>query len=1374
MKNGRIPLPAGAKISLADGTVFEITGSPIGQGGGSILYPVRKLGDPVPIACVLKECYPCSGAWAVVRSDRGEILPLEEAGERCIQQAKAGMLREGTISREIYRSASRSLPVRHSAEEITLTLPGRAPQTVGNAVSIMDSLTGKGRSLSQWMESRGRFAPVEVFRILQQVLLAVKEVHEAGYLHLDIQDGNVFLRGSISGGDELVTLIDFGCARSMPGGKTAPITDGLIFTTQGFSAPEILLHNDGTLQLGPEADLFSVGCLALYLLTGQRTSVPEIIANRTGIYLRPNHLRRMKIPRHMVDALQQLLGKALAKEPENRYHTAEEMLQDVSGLAEALRPYRTDLQSVKYDAFICYRHGTVDSAAAVALQRGLEAYRAPKGLAGKRKPFGRVFLDEGELSSCADFGQQIREALKNAGWLIVICSSRAPASPWVQQEIDTFLQYHDRSRILAVLIDGTPETAFPPQLLGDGAGAGEVFAPHAMCETPREAARKLRGDTLLKIAAPMLATTYDTLKQRHRLYRLKRLAAMATAGLMLVSAFAAYALNRAHVIAGQNIRIQQEYTNALKNESQFLVEQTRNRLDYQDTAGALELLLQALPSPGQDRPVLPEAQDLLARALGVYTTPGSNHNALSASGIIETDKEHFTLDDTGDCLLAWSTTEGGVEVWDTEKLSLLRELCPEGAGGCTLIGIFGHNLILRHNAQLICQNYLTGGEGWRTETTPDLSAICPVGDDSLYAFSVSEQDAGTAISLDVLSVADGDIRKTQTFLLPDVIQQIGIVAVSEDARWAAFSAEALDATECGTLYLLDLDRTQGYRLTDADSCVAALTFTTDRLAVIREDGFLLTTMEEKLVSSAAIETDVFLELYDLETQTLLNSHTFSTFPAEYGAGSVTQVMYRRNGEERMGLVFLVENRAILLNQKDGSLVQEYTFPSGVVEISYLENGFEAITSDGTLCVANYESEFGKDSMVTRKCWSRTVTDACCHNQVSYIRHNAVGIREYSAIHKYQSGQSSPGYRTLACLESADEAVYAILKDQVILVGHNEIIVVDMDGNRKAFALPNDVTFDEIPMGMSAAEDRIYLSAHGRGETSGKRFYGLDQHTGEVRAYPFPEVEKSGYLSNQVFFEGSLYYTEKCQDGSTWVRAWDMESQQIRTLNSQPPETGILPGSLAVDGNRRLFYLSEREQQTELVWISLTDTGTGHIPIPQGQDITTTWSPSGALLCVALGKQCALMTPEGIPVDTIDLNTPVADIRFLGEEDLLIIGEDSTLTRWQKGITGGKQLDLQVYQALSLFPQQAKGWRLMFVEESNALLITNNQAFLLALADGDLKVEAVIEHCIGFDSRGNRFLTADTEYPPHQIGTIPRYTIQELILLGNQALGRKEG
>lgn len=42
---------------MEDGAVYTVTGTPIGRGGGSILYPIRKKNENTPIPYALKECY---------------------------------------------------------------------------------------------------------------------------------------------------------------------------------------------------------------------------------------------------------------------------------------------------------------------------------------------------------------------------------------------------------------------------------------------------------------------------------------------------------------------------------------------------------------------------------------------------------------------------------------------------------------------------------------------------------------------------------------------------------------------------------------------------------------------------------------------------------------------------------------------------------------------------------------------------------------------------------------------------------------------------------------------------------------------------------------------------------------------------------------------------------------------------------------------------------------------------------------------------------------------------------------------------------------------------------------------------------------------
>ena len=557
-------LQEGTWIRLSQGELYKITGKPIGEGGGSIVYPCKKISyldgkiTVSEIDYALKECFPLSAAFVFERREDGEIVSASEdpASVRYLDSVKKMQMQEQEITGKIYNTAARTIPVISASGEVELSFDeGHTFHLVNNTVTIMTSLESKGKALKSYLSQGEKFSVVQAFQIIKQVLFAVKEVHEAGFLHLDIQDGNVFIKGSLSEEDKLVSLVDFGAARPVcEDGLCPAIRDRALFSTIGFESPEIVGRNDGTLRLGAESDLYSVGYLLLLMLTGKRYTQRELDSANIGLYLSKRKLKKLNCPAHMADKVHQIILKALKKTPEDRYHSCEEMLADVSDLLHALQPYKSDLSQVVYDAFICYRHGETDSQAAKILQQKLEHFYIPWMRKNKIKKIRRVFMDEGELSSCSDFGLQIREALKNSGWLIVICSSETKDSPWVNLEIKTFLEFHDRSRILAVVTEGEPEDVFPKELLGSDRTA-EVLAADARGETPEQVLRNVKKNVLLKIAAPILGTTYDSLKQRQRNYIIKKYAVIGSLAVLMANAFFLFAMDRNHRIEEQNRRI---------------------------------------------------------------------------------------------------------------------------------------------------------------------------------------------------------------------------------------------------------------------------------------------------------------------------------------------------------------------------------------------------------------------------------------------------------------------------------------------------------------------------------------------------------------------------------------------------------------------------------------------------------------------------------------------------------------------------------------------------------------------------------------------------------------------------------------------------
>lgn len=172
-----------------------------------------------------------------------------------------------------------------------------------------------------------------------------------------------------------------------------------------------------------------------------------------------------------------------------------------------------------YIAFIAYRHTHPDRQWAKWLHHDLETYRLPQRVVKPGMPLrlGRVFRDEEELSASADLSESIKTALQRSRWLVVVCSPRTPEAAWINDEIRQFraTRTEPPSRVLTLLVEGDPATAFPPALRPDEP-ALRGRQPAAADVRPSDGlrTRDLRRTALLKIAAELAGVPYDALRQR--------------------------------------------------------------------------------------------------------------------------------------------------------------------------------------------------------------------------------------------------------------------------------------------------------------------------------------------------------------------------------------------------------------------------------------------------------------------------------------------------------------------------------------------------------------------------------------------------------------------------------------------------------------------------------------------------------------------------------------------------------------------------------------------------------------------------------------------------------------------------------------------
>ncbi len=165
---------------------------------------------------------------------------------------------------------------------------------------------------------KASLSPAEALHYLEQMAGALDAIHEVGILHRDLKPANVMLRA-----DGSLCLIDFGLAKANE--TDADLTGAReIFGTPYYMSPE-----QGHAELiDTRSDLYSLGVVYYEMLTGRKpytgASAMEVIYKHKKAELPPTAPQFANYDG--------LLRRLLAKAPEDRFQSARELLQAVSGL----------------------------------------------------------------------------------------------------------------------------------------------------------------------------------------------------------------------------------------------------------------------------------------------------------------------------------------------------------------------------------------------------------------------------------------------------------------------------------------------------------------------------------------------------------------------------------------------------------------------------------------------------------------------------------------------------------------------------------------------------------------------------------------------------------------------------------------------------------------------------------------------------------------------------------------------------------------------------------------------------------------------------------------------------------------------------------
>lgn len=238
------------------------------------------------------------------------------------REAAIKIVRTDLISRASSHDAD--VAVRRFEREAKVTASLQSPNTVylydfgtakdGSFYYVMELLDGI--SLQNLVSSFGPQPAGRVIHILKQMCRSLDEAHCRQLVHRDLKPSNVMLC-QVALEFDVVKVLDFGLAKPTNRDESQLTADGISAGTPAYIAPEVALgerHVDG------RADLYAMGCIAYYLLTGQLvfdepSGVAMSIAHVQQPPVAPSLRSELPIPTELERIVLQLLEKKPAARP---------------------------------------------------------------------------------------------------------------------------------------------------------------------------------------------------------------------------------------------------------------------------------------------------------------------------------------------------------------------------------------------------------------------------------------------------------------------------------------------------------------------------------------------------------------------------------------------------------------------------------------------------------------------------------------------------------------------------------------------------------------------------------------------------------------------------------------------------------------------------------------------------------------------------------------------------------------------------------------------------------------------------------------------------------------------------------------------------
>jgi len=203
---------------------------------------------------------------------------------------------------------------------------GRSDGTLYYAMEYL----GGGINLGQLVKRDGPQPGGRVAQILVQVCGALQEAHDKGFIHRDVTPANIILceRGGMP---DVVKVVDFGLVKEIT--SDAGQTSAMVLGTPGYIAPEQVTDPS---TISPSADLYALGCVGYFLLTGRTVFVAKTAAHTIAQHISDAPKRPSEVVATHVDpGMEAIVMACLAKAPADRPASAKALAARLRALPDA-------------------------------------------------------------------------------------------------------------------------------------------------------------------------------------------------------------------------------------------------------------------------------------------------------------------------------------------------------------------------------------------------------------------------------------------------------------------------------------------------------------------------------------------------------------------------------------------------------------------------------------------------------------------------------------------------------------------------------------------------------------------------------------------------------------------------------------------------------------------------------------------------------------------------------------------------------------------------------------------------------------------------------------------------------------------------------